>query len=101
MKRSMDARTPLDDNGTNVTYSGGYLNLTSVSQWKISGPPPNPADIKGNFDPATESLWKPKNRRLNDGGVVYALLTLSPKYRSDNFPYDFDKRGEVRRTRVP
>ncbi|CAI7649207.1 unnamed protein product [Penicillium discolor] len=45
--------------------------------------------------------WSPKNVRLSDAGVIYALLTLPADYRIRYLTYDFDQQGDVRKERVP
>ncbi|KAJ5371582.1 hypothetical protein N7517_003588 [Penicillium concentricum] len=87
-----------EDNGNDPIYTDGVLMLDSIKRWKVDG---SPDDMKKHFSPTTGTTWRPKNVRLCDAGVIYALLTLSTSYRAKHLAYDFDARGEVRTSHVP
>lgn len=46
-------------------------------------------------------FWEPERCRLTDAGCVYGILTLTPAQRAELFPYDFDIRGDPRRSCTP
>ncbi|KAJ5153603.1 uncharacterized protein N7500_009042 [Penicillium coprophilum] len=87
-----------EDYGNNPIYTDGFLVLDSIRDWKVGSPP---GDWKTHFDPSTGTTWRPKDVRLCDARVIYALLTLSTKYKSQHLAYDFDATGDVRTSRVP
>ncbi|KAJ6188066.1 hypothetical protein N7519_002974 [Penicillium mononematosum] len=64
--------------------------------------PPDHISIEAELDAnINQRKWNPKNVRLSDAGVIYALLTLPADYRIRYLAYDFDSRGDVRKERVP
>ncbi|OQE29099.1 hypothetical protein PENFLA_c004G09379 [Penicillium flavigenum] len=76
-------------------------DMASLRTWKIMNPPDRTsieAELDANIN---QQKWNPKNVRLSDAGVIYALLTLPVDYRIQYLAYDFDSRGDVRKGRVP
>ncbi|KAJ5486816.1 hypothetical protein N7530_001116 [Penicillium desertorum] len=76
-------------------------DMASLRTWKIINPPDRTsieADLDANIN---QRKWNPKNVRLSDAGVIYALLTLPAEYRIRYLAYDFDSRGDVRKERAP
>ncbi|KAI3140438.1 hypothetical protein CBS147326_2139 [Penicillium roqueforti] len=76
-------------------------DLASLRTWKTTNPPDRKS-IKAEVGvDINQCKWNPKNVRLLDAGVIYALLTLPADYRIQHLAYDFDDRGDVRKERVP
>ncbi|KAJ6152266.1 hypothetical protein N7497_006585 [Penicillium chrysogenum] len=76
-------------------------DMASLRTWKVMKPPDR-ASIEAELDAnINQHRWNPKNVRLSDAGVIYALLTLPAEYRIRYLADDFDSRGDVRKERVP
>ena len=84
---------PEDD----YVLSGGR-SLPLLQNWPIASPPDWALKNDGS---ASRPTWRPKNVRLSDAGVVYALLALPQYYRIQFLAFDSDSNGDVRRDRVP
>lgn len=84
-----------DPSGSNPESTLSDVDLGSLRDWKIRDPPDNPS-VDAKVD-----VWRPKNVRLSDAGVIYALLVLPRDYRVRHLAYDFDAQGDVRKERVP
>ncbi|KAJ5521121.1 hypothetical protein N7463_001574 [Penicillium fimorum] len=85
-----------EDNGNDPIYVDSVLVPESIKRWKVDSPPNN---TKQHFDLTIGRMWRPKNVRLCDAGVVYALLALPTSYRAKHLACDFDARREVRTSR--
>ncbi|KGO56405.1 hypothetical protein PEX1_009010 [Penicillium expansum] len=87
--------------GFNPGIVSSQKQLASLRGWKIMNPPEH-TTIEGQVAVnINHRNWNPKNVRLSDAGVIYALLTLPADYRIRYLTYDFDNRGDVRKERVP
>ncbi|KAJ6138796.1 hypothetical protein N7471_005282 [Penicillium samsonianum] len=87
--------------GWNPGTVSSQKELASLRHWKIMNPPDR-ASVKAEVAiKVKERQWNPKNVRLSDAGVIYALLILPADYRIRHLPYDFDDQGDVRKERVP
>ncbi|KAJ5783914.1 uncharacterized protein N7518_009591 [Penicillium psychrosexuale] len=58
------------------------------------------------IDPTTgeiEIVWRPRNVRLTDDAAIASLCIHESRhsYRTENLAWDFDSKGEIRKTRVP
>jgi hypothetical protein len=88
--------------------SSNDTNLKSAAAWLLRDAPNNAGSVDACrpsrdwlLDKDDFELWTPVNVRLTDRAVVFAYLTLSKTYRTQNLRYDFDSRGEIRKDRVP
>ncbi|CRL17402.1 unnamed protein product [Penicillium camemberti] len=87
--------------GFNPAIVSSQKHLASLRHWKIMNPPDcTSVEAQVTVD-INQCKWSPKNVRLSDAGVIYALLTLPADYRIQYLTYDFDQRGDVRKERVP
>ncbi|CAG8252294.1 unnamed protein product [Penicillium nalgiovense] len=76
-------------------------DMASLRTWKTMKPLDR-TSIEVELDAnISQRKWNPKNVRLSDAGVIYALLALPADYRIRYLAYDFDSRGDVRKERVP
>ncbi|CAI7654863.1 unnamed protein product [Penicillium crustosum] len=82
--------------GFNPGIVSSQKHLASLRDWKIMNPPDCTSIEAQETVGINRCNWNPKNVRLSDAGVIYALLTLPTDYRIRYLTYDFDQRGDIR-----
>lgn len=65
------------------------------------GAPDRPGFVAPERWAANVINWEPGRVQLTDAGVVYALLSIGATKRGLLFPFDFNKKGDIRLGRVP
>ncbi|KAI2705548.1 hypothetical protein CBS147339_7991 [Penicillium roqueforti] len=80
--------------GFNPGILSSQEDLASLRTWKVTNPPDRKSiEAEVGVD-INQCKWNPKNVRLSDAGVIYALLTLPAGYRIQHLAYDLDDRGD-------
>ncbi|KAI2725883.1 hypothetical protein CBS147332_2770 [Penicillium roqueforti] len=83
-----------DVTGFNPGILSSQEDLASLRTWKITNPPDRKSIEAEMGVDINQCKWNPKNVRLSDAGVIYALLTLPAGYRIQHLAYDLDDRGD-------
>ncbi|KAJ5347731.1 hypothetical protein MYU51_009717 [Penicillium brevicompactum] len=96
-----DANQPLPPTVLAATRVTRPTKIYSMRQWTLRDAPERAGLLTPERWVDGKITWNASRTRLTDAGCVFALLMLSPKERASQLPFDFDRRGDIRRTRVP